>query len=281
MPELPEVEIVRRGLAERLLGDKITRVHIRVPRIFVGESKFITNTPVICVRRIAKALVIDFEGGYSLIVHLKMTGQLVYQKKGDITVGGHPEKVYEQPLPHKHTHIIYYFSDDAVLYYNDLRKFGWNKIVLTSLVLETLGKGLSGVDILSPTFSFAYFESFLIRRANRPLKVALMEQQYIAGIGNIYACEALWQAKVHPERTAKSLKPQERKRLYKAIKYVIDLSLQNGGTSFNSFVNAQGERGSFLKFAQVYKQEKDSKGHVVFRIKQSGRTTHFCPVCQV
>lgn len=280
MPELPEVETIRRGLEERLVGDQIISVDVRVPKMLRGDSSLILRTPIMAVRRIAKVLVIDFANGTSLLVHPKMTGQMVYVKQNDVAVGGHPEKAYEQPLPHKHTHIIYQLSDGATLYYNDLRKFGWHKIVPTDQVASAIGTELSGVDILSPAFTLEYFQQFLKLRPNRPIKEAIMEQRHLAGLGNIYAAEALWQAKVRPDRAVKTLTNAEQKRLYEGIKHVIDLSLRYGGSSFNSYIDVAGKQGAFLKFAEVYQKTTDSLGHKIERIKQGGRTTHFCPICQ-
>jgi len=280
MPELPEVEIIRRGLAKRIIGDSITAIDIKVPKMFRGDPKAILHTPIIDVRRIAKVMIIDFANGQSLLIHFKMTGQLIYVKAGDVAIGGHPEKVYEQPLPHKHTHIIYHLKDTATLYYNDLRKFGWHWVVSTTKAAEMLGAEFAGVDVISPGFTLTFLENFLQSRPNRPIKEAIMEQRFIAGLGNIYAAEALWQAKVRPDRKVKSLKDNEIAALYKGIKHVIDLSLKYGGSSFNSYVDAAGKQGAFLKYAEVYKRSKDSLGHQIERIKQGGRTTHFCPVCQ-
>lgn len=280
MPELPEVETIRRGLEERLVGDTIVSAEIRVPKMLKGEVEHIIDATITAVRRVAKVLVIDFSSHYSLLVHPKMTGQMVYVKQDDVAVGGHPEKAYEQPLPHKHTHIIYQLKSGATLYYNDLRKFGWHKVVPTDQVAASIGRELSGVDILSPAFTLAYFQQFLKLRPNRPVKEAIMEQRHLAGLGNIYAAEALWHAKVLPDRKVKTLTRTEQEKLYNAIKHVINLSLQYGGSSFNSYIDAAGKQGQFLQFAEVYKKEKDSLGHEIKRIKQGGRTTHYCPICQ-
>lgn len=280
MPELPEVETIRRGLAERLIGDQILSVDVRVPKMFIGNQTDILKTPIIAIRRIAKVLIIDFANELSLVIHLKMTGQLVYVKSNDIAVGGHPEKAYEQPLPHKHTHIIYQLADQATLYYNDLRKFGWHRIVPTAQVAETLGPEFAGTDVASSHFTHTILKNFLKLRPNRPVKEAIMEQRYLAGLGNIYAAEALWHAKIRPDRLVKTLTEAEQGSLYRGIKHVVDLALRYGGSSFNSYIDAAGKQGAFLKYAEVYKKNKDSLGHEVERIKQGGRTTHFCPTCQ-
>ncbi len=282
MPELPEVETIRRGLESRLIGDEILSVDVRVPKMFRGLPEQISHTPITAVRRVAKVLLIDFANRQSLIVHLKMTGQLVYvdAKQGNVAVGGHPEKAYESPLPHKHTHLIYNLKSGATLYYNDLRKFGWHKVVPTDKITETLGQEFAGIDVAGPDFTLEYFQKFLKLRPNRSIKEAILEQRHLAGLGNIYAAEALWQAKLLPTRQAKSLSTAEQGRLYESIKSVINLSLKYGGSSFNSYLDAAGQQGKFLQFAEVYKKDTDSLGHEIKRIKQGGRTTHYCPICQ-
>jgi formamidopyrimidine-DNA glycosylase len=282
MPELPEVETIRRGLADRLIGDSVSSVDVRVSKMFIGDITSIFNVPITAVRRVAKVLIIDFSNDKSIIIHLKMTGQLVYVDTvaSNIAVGGHPEKVYQHPLPHKHTHIIYSLNSGATLYYNDLRKFGWHKIVDTEDIVTLLGKEFAGVDVSGDTFTLNYFQSFLKLRPKRPIKEAVLEQRYLAGLGNIYAAEALWHAKIRPDRLVQSLSVSEQEALYEGIKYVINLSLTSGGSSFNSYIDVAGQQGSFLQYAEVYKRNTDSLGHEIQRIKQGGRTTHFCPVCQ-
>ncbi len=282
MPELPEVETIRRGLAARLLGDEIASIDIRVPKMFAGEAVSVIDRPITAIRRIAKVLIIDLDHQISIMIHLKMTGQLVYvdPKKEDMAVGGHPEKAYQSPLPHKHTHLIYRLKSGGTLYYNDLRKFGWHKVVDTVTIADELGQEFAGVDAASPAFTLEYFREFIIKRPNVPIKMTILEQRYIAGLGNIYAAEALWHAKVRPDRMVKTLTKKEQEAVYKGIVHVIDLSLKNGGSSFNSYIDVAGKQGNFLQYAQVYKKDNDSLGHKVERIKQGGRTTHFCPVCQ-
>lgn len=282
MPELPEVETIRRGLAERLIDETVVSVDVRVPKMFIGDPTQIIGAPITAVRRIAKVLILDFANAKSVIVHLKMTGQLVYIDKAtsNIAVGGHPEKAYEHPLPHRHTHIIYHLKSGATLYYNDLRKFGWHRIVDTASIATILGKEFAGIDVSSEAFTLSYFESFLKLRPKRSVKEAILEQRYLAGLGNIYAAEALWQAKIRPDRQVQSLTKQEQQALYQGIKYVIKLSLDTGGSSFNSYIDVAGKQGSFLQYAEVYKKVADSLGHEIKRIKQGGRTTHYCPICQ-
>lgn len=280
MPELPEVETIRRGLQSRLPGDTITALDIRWPKSFQGDVERINNQPITAVRRVAKVLVIDLANNYSILVHFKMTGQLIYVHGQDQAVGGHPEKAYQQPLPHKHTHLIYSLKSGAKLYYNDLRKFGWHKVVPTAEVEAALGRQLAGTDILSDRFTVDALAAIMEARPRRSIKEAIMEQGLLAGLGNIYAAEALWWAKIRPDRPAGSLTKAELAALFGAIRQVIDLSLEYGGSSFNSYVDAAGRQGAFLQYAEVYQKSHDSLGHSISRIKQGGRTTHFCPICQ-
>jgi formamidopyrimidine-DNA glycosylase len=249
--------------------------------MFRGEIPNILNTPITAVRRIAKVLIIDFANHYSLIIHLKMTGQLIYVgQHNDIAIGGHPEKAYQQPLPHKHTHITYALKSGALLHYNDLRKFGWHRAIATDSIVEELGKEFAGVDVSGPDFTRQYFKDFLKKRPNRSIKEAILEQQHMSGLGNIYAAEALWHAKIRPDRQVKTLTTSEQEKLHQAIIDVIALSLKYGGSSFNSYVDAAGEQGAFMAHAEVYKKTRDSLDHEIQRIKQGGRTTHYCPICQ-
>lgn len=282
MPELPEVETIRRGLEERIVGDAIRSADVRYGKMFIGKPKDVIGSPITGIRRVAKVLIIDFKNGNSLLIHFKLTGQLVYfdRKEKDIAIGGHPEKAYEQPLPHKHTHIIYHLKSGAALYYNDLRKFGWHKVVKAAKIADTLGKEFAGIDILDHAFTLDFFRKYLLQRPKRPVKEVIMDQRYLAGLGNIYAAEALWQAKIRPDRAVKSLTGKEQSALYRAIHQVITLSIKHGGSTFNSYVDAAGRQGTFMKHAAVYQQKQDPKGHEVKRMKQGGRTTHYCPLCQ-
>lgn len=281
MPELPEVETIRRGLIDRIVGLQIERITINAPKLFRGDPDLILHQPITDIRRIAKVLVIDLANNYSLLVHFKMTGQLVFVGSQELAIGGHPEKAYQQPLPHKYTHLIYQLSNQSTLYYNDLRKFGWHRVVPSDQVKSEIGPSLSGVDILSTDFTLKYFSTLPKIRPKKSIKELILDQSLLAGLGNIYAAEALWLAKVRPDRLANSLSDRELSALYKAIKKVIALSLKYGGSSFNSYVNATGEQGTYLQFAQVYRKEQDSKGHTIQRLKQGGRTTHYCPICQL
>jgi formamidopyrimidine-DNA glycosylase len=278
MPELPEVETIRQGAQEKLVDKKIIGIEVRVPKMFIGAIDNAVGAKIKNVRRIAKILIIDLNNGYSILIHLKLTGQLVYVPKDKkvIARGGHFQSAYNQPMPHAHTHIIYEFSDGSHLYFNDLRKFGWHKIVKSGEVEKLMG------NIPEPKtkeFSIKYLKE-IFSKTSKPVKIVLMDQQKIGGIGNIYANDALYWAGILPSRPAKSLSESEILKLKKAIEKVIDLGLKYGGSSENTYVNIEGRRGQYMEHAAVYQQKKDPKGHEIKKIQLGGRGTFFCPICQ-
>ncbi len=280
MPELPEVETIRLGLQRYLPGKIIQEVEVRVPKLFSGDVKFIEHCQVLKVRRRAKVLIIDLAGGHSLLVHLKMTGQLVYQSQDEKekVVGGHPQESYNQPLPHKHTHIIFYFTDNSRLYFNDLRKFGWIHVVPTEEAYTYGMLKTVGPEPLDPrVFTVDVLKYRLQKYPNRIIYQALLDQSLIAGIGNIYANEALYEAEIHPERRIKNIKEREWAKLFKAIVNVLKQSIRYGGTSDSTFVSAEGKRGDYLKHAHVYRKKLAYPcGHEVVHKKLGGRMMHFC-----
>ncbi len=280
MPELPEVETVRQGLLRRIKTKQLEAVSIVWRKSFRGRPENLIGAKVKDARRIAKILVIDFDNGYSLVIHLKLTGQLVFKKGKDLAVGGHPEQSYEIGTPNKHTHLTYTFDDGSRLYFNDLRKFGWHRAVKTEAVEKMLGRSFSGLDVLSKDFAKEPFRQVLTMRKNRPIKEVLLDQSKIAGIGNIYASEVLYRGALMPDRLAGGLKREESDRLYRSIVSVIGRAIELGGSSPNTFVNVEGKKGRFMDVAAVYQQKTDPLGHPVKRMKQGARTTHYCPICQ-
>lgn len=284
MPELPEVEIVRLGLQKFLISKKLATVEISVPKLFIGDPKRIVHQEITQVRRRAKVLIIDFANLESLLIHLKMTGQLVYQSKdeNEKVVGGHPQAVYNQPLPHKHTHIIFTFTDGSKLFFNDLRKFGWLQIVQTSNATTHGMLKTAGPEPLDESFTAAVLRDRVTKYPNRLIYVALLDQSLLAGIGNIYANEALYEAEIHPERKVKDIQAAEWTKLWQAIRHVLEVSIQFGGTSDSTYIHVDGQRGDYLKHAHVYHKKIASPcGHTITRKKIGGRTVHFCAVDQV
>ena len=264
-----------------MVGKKIEAVDIRVSKLFVGDSKDIIGATIKDAKRVAKVLEIVLDNSYSIIVHLKMTGQLVFReaKSDKLFAGGHHQKVYMQEPPHAFTHIIYDFSDGSHLYFNDFRKFGWNKVVKSSEVGEILGSDKFGPEPLTAGFTVEYLKK-IFEKSGKAIKVVLMDQAKIGGIGNIYANDALYDAGIMPTRPAKSLIGEEISKLKRSIEKVIGLGLKYGGSSENTYVNIEGEKGRYMEVSLVYQKNTDPKGHPVKRISIGGRGTFVCEKCQ-
>lgn len=247
MPELPEVETVRRGLAELIVGKVVkSEQHDTTkgfPNTQADVDTFLINATITAVRRRAKVLIIDLSTNYSLIVHLKMTGQLVYV--GETRFGaGHPNDSLIDTLPDKSTRVTLTFSDGSALYFNDQRKFGWMRLMPTLEVMNTPFMQKVGPEPLEDSFTVQDFIQRLARRPRTSIKAALLDQSVVAGIGNIYADEALWGAKVHPSRLVNTLSEQEISLIYREARDVMNLAIEKGGSSNKNYVNAEGKRGA-------------------------------------
>ncbi|MDP3993176.1 MAG: bifunctional DNA-formamidopyrimidine glycosylase/DNA-(apurinic or apyrimidinic site) lyase [bacterium] len=280
MPELPEVETIRRGLAKSLVGHKIAAVEVLAPKLFIGDPQMIVGQEVLEVSRRAKILIIKLSENF-LLTHLKMTGQLIFQpNSGELVIGGHPDKAYGLQLPHKHSHVIIEF-DNGTLFFNDLRKFGWLKVVRNLDDLKT-EVAKFGPEYTWPEFTIDYFRAGILKR-RITIKQTLLDQTFIAGIGNIYADESLFSAEINPLRTANELTETEAKKLFVGISEVFNLALQHGGTSSRDYRQADGSLGTYLEVAKVYKREGQPClvcAQPIERIKIAGRSAHFCPNCQ-
>ena len=287
MPELPEVETVRRGLSERIVG-RIVRSETHdtekgFPNSPGDVSAFLIGATVTAVRRRAKVIMIDLSTGYSLLIHLKMTGQLVFVSDTGRYGAGHPNDSLVNALPDSTTRVALTFDDNSILYFNDQRKFGWMKLLPTVEIPLTPFMQKVGPEPLEDSFTPEEFKARFTRRPRTSIKAALLDQSVIAGIGNIYADEALWGAKVHPMRLVNTITDDEFKLLYEEARYVMNLSLEKGGSSSRNYVNADGSKGSYLDFARVYGragQECLRCGAEIEKIRVAGRGTQFCPVCQ-
>jgi formamidopyrimidine-DNA glycosylase len=287
MPELPEVETLRRELDNALKGKKIKSAQVLWPKTVAPLSvaefhKQITNQTIDSVKRQAKILIIDFRGPLALAFHLKMTGQLIFHPiKGHNLIGGHPAPEDEKELPNKHTRLVIYFADGSILYFNDLRKFGWARLI-NDTQLTDLTKNI-GVEPLSKLFTEAFLIGIFKKYPKRTVKQILMDQSIIAGIGNIYADESAFLAKVLPTRLATTLDPEQIKLLRSKIIEVLKKSLKFKGTSSRNYRRSNGELGGFVPHLFVYGREgKPCKvcGTPIKKIKHNGRGTHFCPNCQ-
>lgn len=285
MPELPEVETIRLGLLPLIKGQEISGLKVLWAKTLQGTSvrKHIIGRKVTDIRRRGKVLILDLDNKYSLLVHLKMTGQMIAEPaKGERFAGGHPTKSMVSKLPDASTRVIFGFKNGSRLFFNDQRKFGWIKLVPTAEVeLDSLVARL-GPEPLEATFVFEDFYT-QIKKRKAPIKVVILDQSTLAGIGNIYADEALHLAKIHPQRLGVSIKPTEAKKLFEAIKQVLKASLGYGGTTFTTYVNALGVKGNYLDYARVFRRQGQPCpvcGTKIQKIRVAGRGTHVCPKCQ-
>lgn len=285
MPELPEVETIRRGLEKHLVGLKLEKVQALLAKQFQGDPKEVEGSKVVGVRRRGKITSIDFSNQKSLMIHLKLTGQLVFQKKGQSFTGGHPIPFVGTKLPAKATHIIFNFFDGSTLFFNDLRQFGWIKVI-DSANFNSSGTGeLSklGPEPFTKEFNQDYLKG-IFAKTGKPIKAVLMDQEKIAGVGNIYANDALFEAKVDPRRPAKTLTGDEIKLLFEKTISVLEDGLKYGGSSENTYVNVEGETGHYQDHARVYGRSGENClnncGEKIKRIDLGGRGTFFCPHCQ-
>lgn len=296
MPELPEVETIRRNLLEKVKGLKVQRIELLSPKFieFPGPEEFaarLGGKTLSDITRRGKYLVLRFcdgagaapggEAGVEecVVVHLKMAGRLIACRGGEPIV--------------KHTHVIFHLSDGWELRYIDLRHFGRLAILATAApsargTLDedpgTLEKGLGalGIEPLSPEFTPEWLGQFLSRRGGR-IKAVLLDQHAIAGLGNIYVDEALFEAGIHPERKASGLTPGEVTALHKAIRVILKQAIDFRGTTILTYVDGEGRRGEFAAKLKVYRkhgQPCPRCGTVIERAVVAGRGTHFCPRCQ-
>jgi formamidopyrimidine-DNA glycosylase len=234
------------------------------------------------VRRRAKVLMIDLSSEYSLIVHLKMTGQLVFV--GETRFGaGHPNDSLVNELPDKSTRVELTFTDDTKLFFNDQRKFGWVRLLPTIEIPNIDFMQKVGPEPLSEDFTAKEFMQRFARRGRTNIKAALLDQSVVAGVGNIYADESLWGAKIHPKRLVSTITEQEFETLFHEMRAVMNLAVEKGGSSNHTYVNAEGKKGSYMDFARVFRREGlacPRCGTTIEKLRVAGRGTHICPFCQ-
>jgi len=350
VPELPEVETVRRGLQKLIIGKIVKSVLSDNQKSFLtvlddAVGNFLIGAKVIDVRRRAKVLMIDLSSDYTLVIHLKMTGQLVYVGAVDGMVddahisipserlragsdkgpdalsnlgcrcsdetemlsssshpshsakpstiyylpstadevrygGGHPNDSLVGGLPDKSTRVTFEFDDGSHLYFNDQRKFGWVRLMPTAEVPNIDFMKRVGPEPLEAGFTASQFAERFKRRARTTIKAAILDQSVIAGVGNIYADESLWGAKIHPGRLVGTITDAEFRKLYTEVRAVMNLSIEKGGSTNRNYVNAEGKRGSYMDFARVFRREGlpcPRCGTEIVKIRVAGRGTHICP----
>lgn len=283
MPELPEVEVLRRDLAKTLPGRRIVAAEIKRPTMFISPLDLpldtVVGTTILELRRRAKMLVLELSDRLALVIHLKLAGQLIH-RIGDRTLaaGGHPVPPFDAPMPHKSSHGRFDFDDDSVLWLTDIRVFGRVTLVPTAEVDALMRTKKLGLEPFDPRFTARYLAETLGKHRTVSLKLALLEQTRFVGLGNIYADEVLSWSRLHPLRPAGSLRPAELKRLHGAIVDVLRFAIDNGVAELPngrarpdaSFPRAHGRHGMPCLAC----------GREIQRIKIGGRSTDFCPKCQ-
>lgn len=289
MPELPEVEIIRLGLQRKIIGLKIKKIEILNQKTFQGDPKLIEGKTIKSVWRKAKVLGMDLDNNLSLMFHLKMSGQIILiggrqQNTGTRFIGGHPTKdMGSGELPNRSTRVIFALSNELKLYFNDQRKFGWVRVVRSSELVAQRFLSTLGPEPLEKGFNWEILKTNLLKHKAMPVKVALMDQSVVSGVGNIYASEALFLAKIDPKRKASALSDDEFKRLYSGVIESLTKGIRHGGSSKTHFVNAEGEKGLFLNYAFVYNRAGKPCQVCKEKIKKitlGGRGTFYCPDCQ-
>lgn len=288
MPELPEVETVRRGLSKLIVGKTIASTQHDTDKSFPNADadvqNFMVGADITAIHRRAKVLLIELSTGYSLMIHLKMTGQLVYVD-ADMRFGaGHPNDSLVNALPDRSTRVTIVFSDTSVLYFNDQRKFGWVKLLPTIEIPNIDFMQKVGPEPLEADFTPEAFAKRFARRKKTSIKAAILDQSVVAGVGNIYADESLWGAKLHPSRLVGSISSADFKALYTELRAVMNLAIEKGGSSNQNYVNAEGKKGSYMDFARVFRRDGQAcpRCHTTIeKLRVAGRGTHVCPVCQI
>lgn len=283
MPELPEVETTKNYLAKKIIGQKIKEIKVLSPKQLIGNISLAIGQKIISLERRAKILVIKLENGGFLLIHLKLTGQLVYSDKlkDNQAIFGHPIPLSGgNVLPGRSTRITIRLTQGTI-FFNDLRKFGWLKIV-KSEELKTKSLEDLGIEPLSKKFTPEVLAKIL-SKSRRPVKLILMDQNKISGLGNIYANDALYEAKIDPRKPANQVKKV--KELYQAIKKVLDEGIKYGGSSAEdeAYIKPDGTPGEYQYRSRVYQKDGQlcPRCHsVIRRIKTANRGTFFCPKCQ-
>ncbi len=283
MPELPEVETMRRIVERELVGRPVETIDLRLPKLMRGSPlpslEVLLGRRPLAARRRAKVLIVDWEGGWSWLAHFKLAGQLaVEHASGERHVAGHPVPDPAGSYPHKATHLIMGFGGGTTLYHSDLRQFGWLRLMPTGDVeaaIATFGFGPEGTG---PEGIGRDDLGARLGRRRVPIKVALLDQRVVAGLGNIYVDEALHRAQLHPRRPANSLSGDELARLHEAIGWALDRGTEQGGAKIvhNWAYPLDG-------FPQVHARENEpclSCGGAIVKVRVGGRGTYLCEGCQ-
>lgn len=287
---MPEVETIASDLSEKICNQEIISLELLSPNSVKNTPLFFKKNLLGAsfkkISRRGKLLIFKLPENY-LLIHLKMTGQLIYINKQTRLAGGHSLKSGSfsnsvgGELPNKHTRVAIGFKNGGRLFFNDLRKFGYLKIV-TQVELDRILKNNYGPEPLTLEFSAKYLEKILAKR-NIKIKVLLLDQKLVAGLGNIYVDEALFAAGILPDRLASSLTLLEIKKLFSEINILIKRAIKYRGTTFSDYVDSKGQKGNFSKFLRVYGRKNENCvkcDSPIIKTKIAGRGTHYCSNCQ-
>jgi formamidopyrimidine-DNA glycosylase len=283
MPELPEVESLVRDLTPTVVGRTIQRVTVYKEKLFNAAPGLtledLFGRRIERIWRRGKLTIWELSDGLSLVVHLKLAGQIVHLAPDgtELAHGGHPVPMWGSPLPHKSSHVLFCLDDGSIMYLTDIRQFARVHLMPHSEVAKFLQHQKIGVEPLTRRFTAAVFRDKL-RRRSIPLKTTIMDQSVVGGIGNIYADESLWRAKLHPRRPASSLTDAEITRLHRAIRAVLDYAVREGAAfvphgkaiSDRDFPYCHGRAGSPCPRCKT----------IIVKEWVGGRGTHYCPKCQ-
>ena len=273
MPEMPEVETVRRTLLPLIKGKTIKEVTVWYPKIITGDAKEfarqLAGKKIVTIDRYAKYLLIRLSDNLTIVSHLRMEGKY--------------RLVKINTKKDKHDHVQIIFSDNSALRYNDVRKFGRMQLIKTGTEKEKTGIGKLGAEPNSAAFTVSYLQTGLARK-KKNIKNTLLDQSIVAGLGNIYVDEVLWETKIHPLSQANSIPAKKVAQLHDNINSLIELAIAERGTTVHTYLDANGKTGGFQKMLQVYGHKGEPCvrcGTPLEKIKVNGRGTTFCPKCQV
>lgn len=286
MPELPEVETVRRGLEPVMTGHVIAHADIRRPDLrwpFPERmAERLNGQKVLQLRRRSKYILVDLGSAETLIIHLGMSGRmLISRPQGETTPGNFHSNL---PTPEKHDHVVFDMENGVRITFNDARRFGAMDLCATVAVEGHKLLREIGPEPLGNSFDAAYLAAALKTR-NAPIKTTLLDQKLVAGLGNIYVCEVLWRARLSPQRLAKDVSVKKSAELVPVIRDVLNEAIESGGSSLKDYIQTDGELGYFQHSFAAYGREgkacktPECKG-VIIRIAQAGRSTFYCPKCQ-
>lgn len=286
MPELPEVETVRLQLTRNLIGKHITGVEVRHDKTVAYDktiSSRLKGKVISDIERIGKLLIFSFTGESDLylLAHLKMTGQFLYRDtRGQAIGGGHSLTLGDTELPNKHTRTIFHFTDGTALYFNDMRLFGYTKLADHATLMAA--RATFGPEPLDDAFDCDLFTKRL-RQRKTSVKAALLDQSFVAGLGNIYVDETLWRAGVRPGKRADRVSKRAAAALCAAAGDILRAAILAGGTTFQHFVDTGGAHGNYTDLLKVFGKQGESCercGSIIKKVRCAGRGTHYCPRCQ-